>query len=117
MNEKDLATSEIGRRIVSEEDKSTKNEDDVSGRKRRLQLTRVKRTAWYTTIEDHGVQKAKMLEEVDEESQAARYWREDATASTRRSHITGTMCDYEEAKTTAILMGRKKGKRRSGKRF
>ena len=67
MNEKDLATSEIGRRIVSEEDKSTKNEDDVSGRKRRLQLMQTKRMVWYMTAEGHGVQKAKTSVEVDGE--------------------------------------------------
>jgi hypothetical protein len=60
--------SELKKRIVSEEDKSTRNEDDVSERKRRLQLTRVKRTAWYMTAEDHGVQKVRILVEVDEES-------------------------------------------------
>jgi hypothetical protein len=59
--------SELKKRIVSEEDKSTRNEDDVSERKKRLQLTQVKRTAWYMTAEDHGVQKARIPVEVDEE--------------------------------------------------
>ena len=67
MNEKDLGTSKIGRRIVSEEDKSTRNEDDASGRKRRLQLTRMKQTAWSTIDEGHGVQTARTWGEVVDE--------------------------------------------------
>ena len=69
---KEIVISGIERRIVSEEDKSTRNEDDASGRKRRLQLTQMKRTAWYTTVEDHGVQIARMSVGVDEELRAAR---------------------------------------------
>ena len=68
MTEKETVSNDIRRRIVNEEDRSTRNGDDVSERKRRLQLTRVKRTAWYMTVEDHGVQKARMSAEVDEES-------------------------------------------------
>jgi hypothetical protein len=52
---------------VSEEDKSTRNEDDASGRKRRLQLTRMKQTAWYTIDEGHGVQTARTWGEVVDE--------------------------------------------------
>jgi len=64
MTEKEIASNDIRRKIVSEEDKSTGSEDDVSGRKRRLQLTLMKQMAWYTTAEDHGVQTARMWVEV-----------------------------------------------------
>ncbi|GAB7336507.1 hypothetical protein MBLNU13_g09786t2 [Cladosporium sp. NU13] len=69
---KEIASNDIGRRIASEEDKSIRNEDDVSGRKRKLQLTRMKQTAWYTTVEDHGAQAARISVEVDEESDDVR---------------------------------------------
>ena len=45
MTEKETVSNDIRRRIVNEEDRSTRNGDDVSGRKRRLQLTLMKRTA------------------------------------------------------------------------
>jgi hypothetical protein len=65
--EKEVVSNDIKRRIASEEDKSTKNEDDVSGKKRRLPLTQTKRTAWYMIVEDHGVQKVRISAEVDGE--------------------------------------------------
>jgi hypothetical protein len=65
--EKEVVSNDIKRRIASEEDKSTRNEDDVSGKKRRLPLTRTKWTAWYMIAEGHGVRKARMSVEVDEE--------------------------------------------------
>ena len=68
MTEKGPVSSDIGKRIESGEDKSTRNEDDVSGRKRRLQLTQTKETASYMTVEGRGAQKARMSVEVGEES-------------------------------------------------
>lgn len=68
MIEKEIASNDIRRRIASEEDKSTRSEDDVSGRKRKLQLTLMKQTAWYTIVEGHGVQTARTSVEVDGES-------------------------------------------------
>jgi hypothetical protein len=65
--EKEIASNDIKRRTVSEEDKSTRNEDGVSARKRRLQLMQTKRMVWYMTAEGHGVQKAKTSVEVDGE--------------------------------------------------
>jgi len=42
---KEIANSGIGRRIVSGEGRSIKNEDGVSEKRTRLQLTRMKETA------------------------------------------------------------------------